>query len=204
MRSTPARDAARGRPAIVHPRLVGGCQGSPTWLRPAGTASGDPPSATISTGSPSASSADPSSVTYRRTPAAGEVNARPSIPTRSLRTRLRDLHFQPFHRPLESRADLSDAVLDAAVDLRTAEHHFVHGLALERLLEMVERPADGHAHDPAVRLHRIVVNEADRVHLPRGIRPHLAHDQPSVTTRPVHEDTAVPAVSRRRHQVHGP
>src|SRR5687768_2924351 len=126
------------------------------------------------------------------------------MPTRSLRTRLRDLHLEPRHRPFESRADLPDAVLDAAVDLRTAEQHLVDRLALHGLLEMIERPADGYADDPAMRLHRVIVDEPDGIHLPRGVRFHLTHDQASVSTGPVDEYTSVPPVPRRRHQVHRP
>ena len=38
-------------------------------------------------------------------------------------------------------------------------HHFIDGIPAQRVLELVDRAAHRHADDPAVRLHRVVVDE---------------------------------------------
>src|SRR6478609_2219257 len=216
MTSTPALAAAAGNPTSVHPRLVGGCRDSATCTTPEGTSRASPPSATSSSGSPSASSAGTSWCTYRRTPAAGEMNERPSIPTRRVSMEFRiqnsecriqnenagfllNPQLQPLHRTLNRRADLTNVPLDVAIDRWAAQDDLVDRIATQRRLELSQRTTNGHAGYPAVRLHRIVVDKRNRVHLPVRVRAHFPHQQLAERARAIHQHAAAALVPGGSH-----
>src|SRR3954471_6186244 len=85
--------------------------------------------------------------------------------------------IQPLHRTLNRRADLTDVPLDVAIDRWAAQDDLVDRIAMQRRLELSERAANGHSGYPAVRLHRIVIDERNWIHLPVGVRAHFPHQQ---------------------------
>ena len=99
-------------------------------------------------------------------------------------------------------ADGAHPRFHAAVDRGAAQHHFVHPVAPQHALEIVEGAAHRHAGDPAVRLRGVVVEEADRVHVPVLVGAHLAHQQAAERAGAVHQHAAAALVARGGHQPH--
>ena len=60
------------------------------------------------------------------------------------------------------RADLAIS-LHIPIDRRAAEKDFIDLVDLHDLLELIERAVHRHADDPAMRLQRVVIDEANRL-----------------------------------------
>src|SRR5215210_5511835 len=118
--------------------------------------------------------------------------------------RLSDLHVQTPDRALHLRADLADAVLDAAVDLGTTEYDLVDRQPPQCILERVDRPAHRDARDPAVRLHRVVVEERDRVHVPLRVGAHLSHERLAEGAGAVDEHAPAELAASGGDEIHRP
>src|SRR6185295_16107817 len=90
---------------------------------------------------------------------------------------LRNTHVQPAHTAVMRRADLADGTLDAAVDRRAAEDDIVHLVLAQRPFQLAERSAYRNAHDPPMRLRRIIVYKSHGVHAPLRVGAYLADNQ---------------------------